>query len=47
MDLVWGIAKVHYDGLPKPSEIWNNKNMVDHRTGKQIVEDVLKGMGGE
>lgn len=47
MDLIWGIAKQHYDGLPMPSEIWTNKDKIDRRSGKQIIGDLLKNLGGE
>lgn len=47
MDLLWGIAKTHYDGLPMPSEIWLNKDKIDRRSGKQIIDDLIKELGGE
>ena len=47
MDLIWSIANLHYDGLPKPSEIWTDKNTVDNRSGDQIIDDLIKKYGGE
>ena len=49
MDLVWGIARRYYDDLPKPSEIWTNKeDKADHRSGDQIIDDLIKKLtGGE
>ena len=46
MDLLWSIAKQYYDGLPMPSEIWAGKRK-DDRSGKQILNDLMKGLGGE
>lgn len=47
MDLLWSIAKERYTDLPMPSEIWSRKAKKDNRSGKQIVNDLLKGLGGE
>ena len=47
-DLVWSLSKRHYSGdIPMPSEIWNNKNKIDRRSGKQIVNDLINKLGGE
>ena len=46
-DLVWLLAKVHYDGLTQPSDIYYKKHKVDRRSGKQIAKDLIKGLGGE
>ena len=46
-DLIWSLAKRHYDNIPMPSEIWTNKNKVDRRSGKQIVSDLINKLGGE
>lgn len=47
MDLIWLLAKVNYDGLKQPSDIYYKKNKVDRRSGKQIAKDLIKGLGGE
>lgn len=48
MDLVWSLAKRNYSGdIPMPSEIWNNRNKIDRRSGKQIVNDLISKLGGE
>lgn len=47
MDIVWKIACHYYNGLPQPSEVAYKRHKVDRRTGKQIVDDLLKSMGGE
>ena len=47
MDLVWKIASHYYTGLPQPSEVATNKYKVDRRSGKQIADDLIKGLGGE
>ena len=47
-DLLWAVAKRNLQGdIPMPSEIWNNKSKIDRRSGKQIVQDLLKKLGGE
>ena len=47
-DLLWKLVKVHYDGdFPMPSEIWNNRNKIDRRSAKQIIDDLLDKLGGE
>ena len=47
MDLVWSIARRYYDGLPMPSEIWSGKDKIDRRSGEQIIDDLIKKLGGE
>ena len=48
MDLLWSVAKRNYSGdIPMPSEIWTNRNKVDRRSGKQIINDLLDKLGGE
>ena len=48
MDLLWSLARRNYTGdLPMPSEIWNNTNKIDRRTGKQIISDLINKLGGE
>jgi hypothetical protein len=48
MDLVWSLAKVKYStDIPMPSEIWNNRNKIDRRSKREIVDDLLNGLGGE
>lgn len=47
-DLIWKLVQVKVRGdIPMPSEIWMGKNKVDRRSGKQIMGDLLKGLGGE
>ena len=47
-DLLWVLAKRNLQGdVPMPSEIWNNKNKIDRRTGKEIISDLLNKLGGE
>ena len=47
MDLLWGIAKQYYNGLPMPSEIWAEKDKIDRRSGQQILNDLMEKLGGE
>lgn len=48
MDLLWSIARRNYQNdIPMPSEVWNGKNKTDRRSGKQIVQDLMDGLGGE
>lgn len=48
MDLLWSLAKRNYQGdIPMPSELWNDKNKIDRRSGKQIMNDLIEGLGGE
>ena len=47
MDLLWSLANRYYDDLPMPSEIWSNKNKIDRRSGNQIIDDLIKQLGGE
>ena len=47
MDLVWLIAKHYYDGLEQPSEIYFKRKKKDRRSGKQIINDLMKKLGGE
>ena len=47
MDLLWSIANLHYGGLPKPSEVWMDKDTTDRRSGEQIIDDLIKKLGGE
>lgn len=46
-DLIWLLAKVHYDGLKQPSDVYYKQATVDRRSGKQIADDLIKGLGGE
>lgn len=47
-DLVWKLVKAKYDGdFPMPSEIWSNRNKIDRRSAKQIVNDLINKLGGE
>ena len=46
-DLIWLIAKKSYDGLKQPSDIYHNRNRTDTRGKSQIVNDILKHLGGE
>ena len=47
-DLVWAIAKQNYSSdIPMPSEVWNNRNKIDRRSGKQIITDLISKLGGE
>lgn len=47
MDLLWLDVKRHYDKLRQPSDVYFNRNKKDERNSKQIIEDTLKGLGGE
>ena len=47
LDLIWLLVKTRYNGLTQPSDIYHKKKIVDNRSGKEIAEDVLRGMGGE
>lgn len=48
MDLLWKLTtKFFVLESPMPSEIWNNMKRVDRRSGTQIVNDLLKGLGGK
>lgn len=47
MDLLWLIAKKHYNGLPRPSDIENEKRMKDTRSAEQIKRDIVKRLGGD
>ena len=47
MDLVYLIAKKSYDGLKQPSDLYYKRAKIDNRTGKQIIEDLVKNLGGE
>lgn len=48
MDLLWKIVKTKYEGdIPMPSEVFENKNKVDRRSAKQIIDDTLSKFGGE
>lgn len=48
MDLVWSLAKSRFNSdIPMPSEVWSNKNKIDRRSGKEIVNDLLNKLGGE
>jgi len=42
MDLLWLLAKRHYNGLPQPSDIANETRKKDNRTAKQIKNDIIK-----
>ena len=46
MDLLWLVARVHYENLPQqPSEYYNEKK--DKRTAKQIKDSLIERLGGE
>ena len=45
MDLKWLDVKRHYDGLPKPSDVANDRKEQDTRSAEQIKQDVLKKLG--
>lgn len=45
MDLLWLLAKRHYNGLPQPSDVANETKKKDKRTAKQIESDTLKKLG--
>ena len=48
MDLLWSIAQRNLQSdVPMPSEIWNRKQKTDKRTAKQIMKDLIKGLGGD
>ena len=47
MDLIYLIAKRNYNGLRQPSDLYFQRKKVDRRTGKQIIEDLMKNLGGE
>ena len=47
MDLIALIAKRHYNGITLPSEVYYKKHKVDRRSANQIINDVIKGLGGE
>lgn len=48
MDLLWVCARDRLAKTPPmPSEIWSGKNKIDRRSGKQIINDLIKGLGGE
>ena len=44
MDLLWLLAKRHYDNLPQPSVVARGEKK-DTRTAKQIEIDTLKKLG--
>lgn len=46
MDLLWYIAKLYYEGLTKPSDIWTDNYIVDNRSGDQIIDDLITKYGG-
>jgi hypothetical protein len=46
-DLVWLIAKKDYRNLRQPSDVYNNQQRTDTRSAKQIVDGLLKRLGGE
>lgn len=46
MDLVWLMAKMHYNNLPQPSEVENENRKDDRRSAEQIKKDLLKKLGG-
>lgn len=45
MDLLWLDVKRHYENLPKPSDVANERILKDTRSGKQIIKDTLKKLG--
>ena len=44
MDLLWLLAKRHYEKLPQPSEVYTKKHVTDTRTAEQIVDDIINDM---
>lgn len=44
MDLLWLLAKRHYDNLPQPSDVAKGEHK-DRRTARQIEIDTLKKLG--
>lgn len=42
MDLLWLNVKRGYQNLPQPSEVANESRVRDNRSGKQIMNDMLK-----
>ena len=48
MDLLWALVQPKYgSAIPLPSEIWENKNKIDRRSAKEIIEDTYRKFGGE
>ena len=47
MDLAYMIASHYYSGLKQPSDLYYKADRIDKRSGKQIVNDLIKGLGGE
>ena len=48
MDMLYLLTKRYYDGLKIPSDIYyQREKKADKRSAKQIIEDTLKGLGGE
>lgn len=49
MDLLAVMAKgmALKEDAQMPSDIWHNKNRADNRSAKQIINDLLHGLGGE
>lgn len=46
LDLLWLLAKRHYQNLPQPSDVAESKRMTDTRTAKQIQQDLAERLGG-
>lgn len=47
MDLIYLIAKKDYNGLRKPSDLYYHRKKIDRRNSKQIIDDLIKNLGGE
>ena len=45
MDLLWAVASRYYDSLKKPSDIYYG--IKDRRSAKQIMNDIVRKLGGE
>lgn len=46
MDLLWAVAKDRLIDPQMPSEIWYGKKE-DTRSAKEILTDIMNGIGGE
>ena len=45
-DLVWKLVQLKLASeIPSPSEIWNSEQKKDTRTAKQVMMDVVNGLG--
>ena len=47
-DLIWAVAQANYKTeFQMPSDVWEGKKTKDERSGKQILDDLENGLGGE